>query len=138
VKTRYLVAQSVILAWWALDWAILGTPGGNTSPDSNGFVVSVVHSLIVLFAPFTLLVAVVVGIFDGLAEGDDEIGATALVGGLAALIAFLGLGLPELLQPAKTPVELRVTLLIAIELLMLVEWGVATLVRLGRRTRASA
>jgi hypothetical protein len=60
-----------------------------------------------------------------------------LVGGLAVLVSFLGLGLPELLQPGETPVDLRLALLVAIELLMLVEWSVAALVRLGRRTRAS-
>ena len=136
MKYRYLIAQAVILIWWALDWAILGTPA-NAAPDSNGFVVSVVHWLIVLYAPFTLFVAVVVGIFDGLADRDDEIVATMLVGGLAALVSFLGLGLSELLQPNRTPVDLRVALLVALELLMLIEWDMAVLVRLGRRARAS-
>jgi len=136
LKYRYLIAQAVILIWWALDWAILGTPA-NAAPDSNGFVVSVVHWLIVLYAPFTLFVAVVVGIFDGLADRDDEIVATMLVGGLAALVSFLGLGLSELLQPNRTPVDLRVALLVALELLMLIEWDMAVLVRLGRRARAS-
>jgi hypothetical protein len=136
VKPRYLIAQAVILIWWALDWAILGTPdyvvGG-----AHGFVVSVVHSLIVLFAPFTLLVAVVVGLFDGLSDRDYEIFARMLVGGLAVLVSFLGLGLPELLQPGTTPLDLRIALLVAMELIMLVEWGMAALVRLGRRAMAS-
>lgn len=64
--------------------------------------------------------------------------AAMLVGGLPALVSFLGLGLPELLQPGKTPVDFRMALLVALELLMLVEWGTAALVRLGRRRRASA
>ncbi len=41
VKPRYLIAQALILVWWGLDWAILGTPA-NAASDSNGFVVSVV------------------------------------------------------------------------------------------------
>jgi hypothetical protein len=102
MKPRYLIAQAVILTWWASDWIILGTPADAT-PDPNGFIVSVVHWLIVLFAPFTLFVAVVVGIFDGLGDRDDKIITAVLVGGLAALVSFLGLRLREVLQPARRP-----------------------------------
>lgn len=136
MKYRYLIAQALILVWWILDWVILGTPD-YAARGAHGFVVSVVHSLIVLFAPYTLFMAVVVGLFDGIANRDDEFVATMVVGGLAVLVSFLGLGLPELLQPGETPVDLRLALLVAIELLMLIEWGIAALVRLGRRTRAS-
>jgi hypothetical protein len=61
-----------------------------------------------------------------------------LVAGLAALVSFLGLGLPELLNPSDAramPVELRVALLIAMEAFMLLELGMAALVRLGQRRR---
>jgi len=136
LKYRYLIAQALILLWWMLDLAILGTPV-DAAPDSNGFVVSVAHSLIVLFAPFTLFVAAVVGVFDGVLDREHEIAATMLVGGLAALISFLGLGLRELLQPNNMPIDLRVALLVALELLMLIEWGIATLMRLIYRALVS-
>jgi len=60
-----------------------------------------------------------------------------LVGGLAGLVSFLGLGLPGILQPNRYPVDLRVALLVALELVMLIEWGIAALVRLAHKALLS-
>lgn len=96
------------------------------------------HSLIVLYAPFTLFLAAMIGVLDGSGDRDDVIVSPVLVIGLAALVSFLGLGLPELLQPWQMPIDLRVAMLVVIESVMLLEWGVAPLVRLGRRMLTSA
>lgn len=138
MKARYLVPQIVVLGWWLLDWVIFGTPG-YWSRDIDGLPVSVLQSFVMLFPLPTLLVTVAVGIVDGAGDREDEAFITVLVVSLALLIAIFGLGLPELLESGNAlPADLRLALLIAMESLLVLEWGIAALLRLVRRLVSNA
>lgn len=132
MKFRYIAAQILVLMLWAVDWSV----GGNSNAAFGGYAVL---GALLIYATFLIPLAVVVGLVDGFAGKGREgrcrqIILTIFVVALAAYISYAGLSLmvfEDLYGQLRDPPSVgnRLTALVGMEAALLLEFGIAILIR---------
>lgn len=136
MKLRYAIAQALIFTLWGLDWYRRGA----SYPERPFFEALLGSFLIVLF--LTGLPAILVGVIDGVAGERSEsrarnITLSILVVGLAVWISKAGidaLAAEDLFGQENRPPSAinRVNHLISMEIVFLLEFVMAVLIRRSR------
>lgn len=128
MKIRYLIAQGVILLLWALEWRRVGV---SREPQEYLTLPAVILGLVALALPLTILVGLADGYYGRRREGVvRQLILSIVVAGLAAYITAAGIGALNLQHIERPPsADARVGVLIGVEVIFLIEWGMGVGIR---------